>query len=111
MIKSSSQGKFIVKEVKASGILDFKQWCKHTIKRMQFQKKSNTRREMKGYHLALGLVASIILCSRDLKGGKVPIKASKITDLQKVMKYVPSEHVEFYEDILGRPVDNAIVHE
>lgn len=38
--------------------------------------------------------------------GKVPIKATKVSDLQKCMGYIPSEHVAFYNELLEWPQDH-----
>ncbi|KAJ8868514.1 hypothetical protein PR048_030042 [Dryococelus australis] len=35
--------------------------------------------------------------------GNVPIKAAKITDIQKLLRYISQEFQDFYTDILVRP--------
>ncbi|KAJ8876991.1 hypothetical protein PR048_021443 [Dryococelus australis] len=118
IIKSSSQGKFIAKKQTYYKKNTTSEERKHKPRgeRVTFGISSFYHfvysHDMKGYTTAHATINGLIphtffmLLGNGLivhpdrltyKGGKVLIKASKLTDLQKVLKYVPSEHIEFYD--------------
>lgn len=39
--------------------------------------------------------------------GFVPIKAKKIADLRKLYQYIPSEHIQFYDELLAWETTDA----
>ena len=49
------------------------------------------------------------LTAPEIPSGMVPIKVSKKTDIDKITRYIPAEHMGFYEDVLKWPIDTETV--
>lgn len=60
------------------------------------------------FRLRQGLQTPILNLNPAHPGGQVPIKQNKVLDIRKLMPYVPEEHQDFYNEILGWPTTENI---
>lgn len=75
------------------------------------------------FHMIGGLIKNTFLLTKNTQQtvtlptnlayptGKVPIKASKINDIKELIKYLPQEHLQFYNSIVNWPTDQINIEE